>query len=172
MKMNRVSLFLILCLWIVDAFAKSARSTRLAEKSQEETERENLRNVKNMRKLTGKMERLRIPLRQDWFLKKKGEGDTSTSSTSAQEDGDVGDTPDAPILRFVTYNVGDNGAMVTRGVAGFKDDLGFIGESVDRLLGIGGSAPVADIFAIVFKRSVGSAIKKIFPKLRIFSWVD
>ena len=42
----------------------------------------------------------------------------------------------------MTYNVGDNGAMVTKGVAGFKDDLGFIGESVDRLLGIHENGPV------------------------------
>ena len=47
------------------------------------------------------------------------------------------------ILRFVTYNIGDNGGMVTEGVHGFKDDLGFQGESVDKLLGIDGAEPVS-----------------------------
>lgn len=159
MKMNTVSLFSILCLWVVNTFAMS---TRLAEKSQEETDRKNLRNMKNMKKLMGKMERLRNPLRQDWF------GDTSTSSASAQENGDVGDTPDAPILRFVTYNVGDNGAMVTKGVAGFKDDLGFIGESVDRLLGIHENGPVADIFAIGLQEECWKCNKQNLPLITKF----
>jgi len=160
MKIDRISLFLSLL--IVNAFAKS---TRLAEESEEETYRKNVRNLKNMRKLRGKMERLSNPLRQqDW---------TASSSEASASDLDGGDAEDAmtadePILRFVTYNIGDNGGMVTKGVHGFKDDLGFQGESVDKLLGIDGAEPAADIFAIGLQEECWKCNKENLPQIMKF----